>query len=68
MSLVGREFVGPYRMFHLIRAGALFEIWAVRPVAETAAYAMKWLPPGARHDRATGRTAQISNSAPARMR
>lgn len=53
MSLVGREFVGPYRMFHLIRAGALFEIWAVRPVAETAAYAMKWLPPGSRHDRAT---------------
>jgi serine/threonine protein kinase len=49
----GREFVGPYRMFHLIRAGALFEIWAVRPVAETTAYAMKWLPPGSRFDRAT---------------
>jgi serine/threonine protein kinase len=49
----GREFVGPYRMFHLIRAGALFEIWAVRPVAETTAYAMKWLPPGSRYDRAT---------------
>ena len=31
----GREFVGPYRMFHLIRAGAMFEIWAVRPMAET---------------------------------
>lgn len=46
-----REFVGPYRLFHLIRAGALFEIWAVRPVAETKAYAMKWLPPGERHDR-----------------
>jgi serine/threonine-protein kinase len=49
----GREFVGPYRMFHLIRAGALFEIWAVRPVAETTAYAMKWLPPGSRYDRST---------------
>lgn len=48
----GREFVGPYRMFHLIRAGALFEIWAVRPVAETTAFAMKWLPPGSRYDRA----------------
>ncbi|RIK79402.1 MAG: serine/threonine protein kinase [Planctomycetota bacterium] len=49
----GREFVGPYRMFHLIRAGALFEIWAVRPVAETTAYAMKWLPPGSRYNRST---------------
>lgn len=48
---VGREFVGPYRMFHLIRSGALFEIWAVRPVAENMAYAMKWLPPGAKHAR-----------------
>jgi serine/threonine-protein kinase len=48
---VGREFVGPYRLFHLIRAGALFEIWAVRPVAENTVYAMKWLPPGA-HSRA----------------
>lgn len=44
-----REFVGPYRMYHLIRAGALFEIWAVRPVAENKQYAMKWLPPGDRH-------------------
>jgi eukaryotic-like serine/threonine-protein kinase len=49
----GREFVGPYRMFHLIRAGALFEIWAVRPVAETTAFAMKWLPPGSRYDKPT---------------
>jgi serine/threonine protein kinase len=48
----GREFVGPYRLFHLIRAGALFEIWAVRPVAETTAFAMKWLPPGRHHTRA----------------
>src|SRR5690349_16705017 len=47
----GREFVGNYRMFHLIRAGAMFEIWAVRPMAETTAYAMKWLPPGSRYDR-----------------
>ncbi len=47
----GREFVGPYRLFHLIRAGALFEIWAVRPVAENTVYAMKWLPPGVHHSR-----------------
>lgn len=47
----GREFVGSYRLFHLIRAGALFEIWAVRPVAENTVYAMKWLPPGANHSR-----------------
>jgi serine/threonine protein kinase len=52
MSAGLKEFVGPYRMFHLIRAGALFEIWAVRPVAETTAYAMKWLPPGRNYDRA----------------
>ncbi|QDT00548.1 serine/threonine protein kinase [Adhaeretor mobilis] len=45
----GREFVGPYRMYHLIRAGALFEIWAVRPVADNTQFAMKWLPPGDRH-------------------
>ena len=51
MSIGGKEFVGPYRMFHLIRAGALFEIWAVRPVAETKAFAMKWLPPGQHHTR-----------------
>lgn len=52
MSSGGKEFVGPYRMFHLIRAGAMFEIWAVRPVAETTSYAMKWLPPGRHHTRA----------------
>jgi serine/threonine protein kinase len=52
MSVGFKEFVGPYRMFHLIRAGAIFEIWAVRPVAETTALAMKWLPPGSRYDRA----------------
>lgn len=49
----GREFVGNYRMFHLIRAGAMFEIWAVRPMAETTAFAMKWLPPGSRYDKST---------------
>src|SRR5262245_61906054 len=52
MSIGLKEFVGPYRMFHLIRAGALFEIWAVRPVAETTPYAMKWLPPGSKYNRA----------------
>lgn len=38
------EFVGNYRLFHLIRAGATFEIWAVRPTSEDTPYAMKWLP------------------------
>ncbi len=38
-------------MFHLIRAGAIYEIWAVRPMSETTVYAMKWLPPGAKHTR-----------------
>jgi serine/threonine-protein kinase len=33
-------------MYHLIRAGAIYEIWAVRPAAENTPYAMKWLPPG----------------------
>ncbi len=40
-------------MFHLIRAGATYEIWAVRPVSENTAYAMKWLPPGPKYDRST---------------
>jgi serine/threonine-protein kinase len=31
--------------------GATFEIWAVRPLGETIAYAMKWLPPGEKHTR-----------------
>ncbi len=39
-------------MFHLIRAGAIYEIWAVRPVSENTAYAMKWLPPGPKYGRA----------------
>src|SRR3954470_1987883 len=38
-------------MFHLIRAGAIYEIWAVRPVSENTAFAMKWLPPGAKYTR-----------------
>ena len=48
-----QQIVGNYRMFHLIRAGAIYEIWAVRPVSENTAYAMKWLPPGPKHDRST---------------
>jgi serine/threonine protein kinase len=46
-----QQFVGGYRMYHLIRAGAIYEIWAVRPMSETTAYAMKWLPPGPKHSR-----------------
>jgi serine/threonine protein kinase len=46
-----QQTVGDYRMYHLIRAGAIYEIWAVRPVSENTAYAMKWLPPGAKHNR-----------------
>jgi serine/threonine protein kinase len=41
-----QQFVGSYRMYHLIRAGAIYEIWAVRPMAENTPFAMKWLPPG----------------------
>jgi len=48
-----QQFVGTYRMYHLIRAGALYEIWAVRPMSETTAYAMKWLPPGPKYSRST---------------
>jgi serine/threonine-protein kinase len=48
-----KQFVGTYRMYHLIRAGAIYEIWAVRPMSETTAYAMKWLPPGAKYSRST---------------
>jgi serine/threonine protein kinase len=48
-----QQTVGNYRMFHLIRAGAIYEIWAVRPVSENTAYAMKWLPPGAKYGRHT---------------
>jgi eukaryotic-like serine/threonine-protein kinase len=46
-----QQFVGGHRMYHLIRAGAIYEIWAVRPMSENTAYAMKWLPPGPKHTR-----------------
>jgi serine/threonine protein kinase len=48
-----QQFVGNYRMYHLIRAGAVYEIWAVRPMAETTVFAMKWLPPGPKYSRQT---------------
>jgi serine/threonine protein kinase len=47
----GTEFVGNYRMFHLIRAGAAYQIWAVRPMSENTLYAMKWLPKGDKYTR-----------------
>jgi serine/threonine-protein kinase len=46
-----QQFVGNYRLFHLIRAGPIYEIWAVRPISETTPYAMKWLPKGPKHTR-----------------
>lgn len=45
------QFVGKYRLFHLIRGGALYEIWAVRPPADNTLFAMKWLPKGANYTR-----------------
>ena len=51
MSTGRKEFVGPFRMFHLIRVGATYEIWAVQPLGESVSYAMKWLPPGEKHTR-----------------
>ncbi len=42
------EILGDYRMYHLIRAGALYEIWAVRPVSGTDIFAVKWLPKDSR--------------------
>ncbi len=45
----GSEIFGNYRMFHLIRAGSVYEIWAVRPVSGTDLYAIKWLPPGKKY-------------------
>lgn len=47
----GQQFVGKYRLFHLIRGGRFYEIWAVRPPAENTVYAMKWLPKGANYVR-----------------
>jgi serine/threonine protein kinase len=46
-----QQIVGNYRMFHLIRAGAIYEIWAVRPVSDNTPYAIKWLPPGPKYSR-----------------
>ncbi len=45
------QFVGKYRLFHLIRGGAIYEIWAVRPPADNTVYAMKWLPKGSNYTR-----------------
>ncbi|MGD9636168.1 MAG: serine/threonine-protein kinase [Pirellulales bacterium] len=45
------QFVGKYRLFHLIRGGAFYEIWAVRPPADNTVYAMKWLPKGSKYTR-----------------
>lgn len=45
------QFVGKYRLFHLIRGGAIYEIWAVRPPADNTVFAMKWLPKGSRYTR-----------------
>ncbi len=46
-----QQFVGKYRLFHLIRGGRFYEIWAVRPPAENTVYAIKWLPKGAHYVR-----------------
>lgn len=51
MSTGRKEFVGPYRLFHMIRVGAVYEIWAVQPIGENTSYAMKWLPPGEKYSR-----------------
>lgn len=48
------EIVGDYRMYHLIRAGAVYEIWAVRRAAgpDNTVYAIKWLPkPSSKYSR-----------------
>ena len=51
MSTGGKEFVGPFRLFHMIRVGATYEIWAVQPIGKKESFAMKWLPPGEKHTR-----------------
>lgn len=38
------EIVGDYRLYHMIRTGAVYEIWAVRRVTGSDAFAIKWLP------------------------
>lgn len=45
--------VGEYRLFYLIRAGATFEIWAVRHRSETDPYAIKLLKKGSKYSRHT---------------
>jgi serine/threonine protein kinase len=45
------KLVGNYRLFHLIRAGSVYEIWTVRSISENTPYAMKWLPPGNNYTR-----------------
>ena len=45
------KLVGTYRLFHLIRAGSVYEIWTVRSISENTPYAMKWLPPGNKYTR-----------------
>jgi serine/threonine protein kinase len=46
-----QQFVGKYRLFHLIRGGKFYEIWAVRPPADNTVFAMKWLPKGSHYVR-----------------
>jgi eukaryotic-like serine/threonine-protein kinase len=46
-----QQFVGKYRMFHLIRGGKFYEIWAVRPPVDNTVFAMKWLPKGQHYTR-----------------
>jgi serine/threonine protein kinase len=43
--------IGEYRLFYLIRAGATFEIWAVRHRSETTPYAIKLLKKGSKYNR-----------------
>jgi len=45
------QFVGKYRLFHLVRGGAIYEIWAVRPPADNTTFAIKWLPKGSQYTR-----------------
>jgi serine/threonine protein kinase len=51
--VASEKLVGNYRLFHLIRAGSVYEIWTVRSISENTPYAMKWLPPGNKYTRQT---------------
>jgi len=51
MSTGHKEFVGPFRLYHLIRVGTTYEIWAVQPLNDNTPLGMKWLPPGEKHTR-----------------